>query len=206
MARSQSPTTLANSGPQGARGRTQAPRHVHRLDVVARPAPPRLRGRRQLHRRSARRLRRHDRRHDPRRRLGHRQRQRPRHSGRHAPDGEDPGRRGRDDRAARRRQVRQGQLQGVRRTARRRRVRRERAVREAQGVGQARRQRALHGLRARRHDDQAEGARQVGAKERGTKVWFKPDDQIFTELQYDYATLATACASCRSSTRASRSR
>jgi DNA gyrase/topoisomerase IV subunit B len=27
-------------------------------------------------------------------------------------------------------------------------------------------------------------------RERGTKVWFKPDDTIFTELQYDYATLA----------------
>jgi len=31
----------------------------------------------------------------------------------------------------------------------------------------------------------------VGARERGTKVWFKPDDQIFTELQYDYTTLAS---------------
>src|SRR3954468_23371311 len=30
----------------------------------------------------------------------------------------------------------------------------------------------------------------TGARERGTKVWFKPDNQIFTELQYDYATLA----------------
>jgi len=30
----------------------------------------------------------------------------------------------------------------------------------------------------------------VGARERGTKVWFKPDDKIFTELHYDYATLA----------------
>src|SRR5918993_2392222 len=30
----------------------------------------------------------------------------------------------------------------------------------------------------------------VGARDRGTKVWFKPDDKIFTELQYDYATLA----------------
>jgi DNA gyrase subunit B len=30
----------------------------------------------------------------------------------------------------------------------------------------------------------------VGARERGTKVWFKPDRQIFTELAYDYATLA----------------
>ena len=30
----------------------------------------------------------------------------------------------------------------------------------------------------------------AGARERGTKIWFKPDDTIFTELQYDYATLA----------------
>ena len=31
----------------------------------------------------------------------------------------------------------------------------------------------------------------VKAKETGTKVYFKPDDQIFTELEYDYSTLAT---------------
>jgi DNA gyrase subunit B len=31
----------------------------------------------------------------------------------------------------------------------------------------------------------------VGAKETGTKVWFKPDTQIFTELLYDFETLAT---------------
>ena len=30
----------------------------------------------------------------------------------------------------------------------------------------------------------------AGPKERGTKIWFKPDAQIFTELRYDYATLA----------------
>src|SRR5450432_157071 len=29
----------------------------------------------------------------------------------------------------------------------------------------------------------------VGAKETGTKVWFKPDAEIFTELVYDYTTL-----------------
>ncbi|MGH7655879.1 MAG: DNA topoisomerase (ATP-hydrolyzing) subunit B [Gemmatimonadaceae bacterium] len=29
----------------------------------------------------------------------------------------------------------------------------------------------------------------VSAKESGTKVWFKPDPEIFTELVYDYATL-----------------
>ncbi len=31
----------------------------------------------------------------------------------------------------------------------------------------------------------------VGAKESGTTVWFKPDPQIFTELRFDYATLAS---------------
>jgi len=31
----------------------------------------------------------------------------------------------------------------------------------------------------------------VKPKDTGTKVWFKPDDQIFTELEYDYATLST---------------
>ena len=40
---------------RGPRGGAQAARHVHRLDRRARPAPPRLRGRRQLRRRGARR-------------------------------------------------------------------------------------------------------------------------------------------------------
>ena len=31
----------------------------------------------------------------------------------------------------------------------------------------------------------------VGPQETGTKVWFKPDPQIFTELHYDYSILAT---------------
>jgi DNA gyrase subunit B len=31
----------------------------------------------------------------------------------------------------------------------------------------------------------------VGAKERGTRVYFKPDPQIFTDLHYDYDTLAS---------------
>jgi DNA gyrase subunit B len=30
----------------------------------------------------------------------------------------------------------------------------------------------------------------VGVKDRGTTVWFKPDHTIFTELRYDYATVA----------------
>jgi DNA gyrase subunit B len=31
----------------------------------------------------------------------------------------------------------------------------------------------------------------VGAKETGTKIWFKPDRTIFTETQFDFATLAS---------------
>src|SRR4026207_1387879 len=31
----------------------------------------------------------------------------------------------------------------------------------------------------------------AGAKEQGTKVWFKPDAQIFTETSFDYATIAS---------------
>ncbi|HXE59912.1 MAG TPA: DNA topoisomerase (ATP-hydrolyzing) subunit B [Gemmatimonadaceae bacterium] len=33
--------------------------------------------------------------------------------------------------------------------------------------------------------------RKVGKNETGTTVWFKPDNTIFTELSYDYATLAS---------------
>jgi DNA gyrase subunit B len=32
--------------------------------------------------------------------------------------------------------------------------------------------------------------REIPKKERGTKIWFKPDDQIFTELEYRWDTLA----------------
>jgi DNA gyrase subunit B len=31
----------------------------------------------------------------------------------------------------------------------------------------------------------------AGAKEQGTKIWFKPDAQIFTETSFDYATIAS---------------
>ena len=65
--------------PRGSRGGPQAPGHVHRVDRPARPAPPRLRGRRQLRRRGARGPGLARRRHDPPRQLGHRRRRRPRH-------------------------------------------------------------------------------------------------------------------------------
>ena len=38
----------------------------------------------------------------------------------------------------------------------------------------------------------------VAKSETGTTVWFKPDPQIFTELEFNYDTLATGCASSRS--------
>ena len=89
------------------------------------PAPPRLGGRRQLGRRGDGRLLQPHRRHAPgRRRLPGRGR-RSRHPGRPVPlrpaQGQERGR-GRADRAARRRQVRRRQLQGLRRPPRRRRL------------------------------------------------------------------------------------
>ena len=57
-------------GPRGPGGGPPAPRHVHRLDRRARPAPPRLGDRRQLGRRGDGRPRDHDHGHDRRRRHG----------------------------------------------------------------------------------------------------------------------------------------
>ncbi|CAA9534637.1 MAG: DNA gyrase subunit B, partial [uncultured Solirubrobacteraceae bacterium] len=78
-----------------ARGRPQAAGHVHRLDGRPRPAPPRLRGRRQLGRRGARRSLRRRRGHDPPGQPGHGHRQRPRHPRRDHGEGAEAGRRGR---------------------------------------------------------------------------------------------------------------
>ncbi len=137
-----------------------------------RTASSRLRNRRQLDRRSARGILRSDQRHAAHRRFGHRDRQRPRHSGRSAHERQ-VGRRGRADGAARRRQVRQRQLQGVRRPARRRRVGGERAVGNARSRNLAQRPGVPAVLRARhargvardhRHDEAArhEGHLQAG--------------------------------------------
>ena len=70
------------------------------------PAPPGLRGRRQLRRRGARRLLPTAHRHDPARQLGHSRRRRARHPGGHHGEVQQAGRRGRAHHAARRRQVR----------------------------------------------------------------------------------------------------
>ncbi len=161
-----------DQGSRRPRGGPQAPGDVHRLDGPVGTAPPRLRSRRQLDRRSARRLLRPDQRHDPHRRLGHGHRQRPRHPGRPAHERQ-VGRRSRADRAARRRQVRQRQLQGFRRSARRRRLGRQRLVRNARPRDLAQRPglsavvRARHAggaARGNRHDEAArhEGHLQAG--------------------------------------------
>ena len=84
--------------------------------------------------------------HRPRRRVGHRRGRRPRHPGGHAQGRGALGGRGRHDRAARRRQVRQQLLQGLRRPARRRRLGGQRAVRVARARDPARRQGLVSGL------------------------------------------------------------
>ena len=123
-----------------------------------RAAPSRLRGRRQLDRRGAGRLLRPGQRHDPHRQLGHGRGQRPRHPGRHARERQVGGR-GRADRAPRRRQVRQRQLQGLRRPARRRRLGRQRALRTARSRNLAERTGSPAGVRARQAARRARGDR-----------------------------------------------
>ena len=130
------------------------------------------------------------RRHHPLRQLGDRRGQRPRHPGRHAPDRGPPGGRARDDRAARRRQVRRRRLQGLGRPPRRRRVRGQRAVRLAQARDPARRQGLLPGVRRRR--SRSIELKQTGVTDRrGTKITFHPDPTIFKNvLEFSFDTLA----------------
>ena len=162
-----------NQGSRRSRGRSQAAGDVHRVDRPGRAAPSRLRSRRQLDRRGAGRLLPERRRHDPHRRLGDRRRRRPRHSGGHARERQ-VGRRGRADRAPRRRQVRELGLQGLRRPARRRRVGRQRAVRVARARDLAQRPGAPAALRAR-HADGRRSTSPARTEKRGTKITFKPD-------------------------------
>ncbi len=139
---------------RGARGRSQAPRHVHRgRSRRFGAAPPRLGGGRQRGRRAPGRLLHADGPDDPLRRVGHGGGQRTRHPRRHHARARRERRRGRDDRAARGRQVRSLQLQGQRRAARRRRERRQRRERVAQDGDPSRGPRPLPGVppgRARR--------------------------------------------------------
>ena len=125
--------------PRRTGGGARPARHVHRVDRGVGPAPPRLRGRRQLGRRGPGRLLHRGQRHHPHRQLGDRGRQRPRHPG-GPPRVRPRRRRGRAHQAPRRRQVRQEGVQGLGRPARRRRLGGERALRDPRGRDLARRQ------------------------------------------------------------------
>ena len=177
-----------DQGPRGARGRPQTPGHVHRVHRAHRAPPPGVRGRRQLDRRGARRLLQRRPRLHPHRQLDHRDRQRPRDSGGRAHE-RPIGGRSRPHGAARRRQVRQRQLQGVGRPARRRRVGRQRAVRGPRPRDLAQRPRLPAVVRARQAAWRRSSVTGT-TQRRGTKVHFKPDAQIFETLEYSFDTLA----------------
>ncbi len=114
---------------QGPRARPRTPWHVHRIDRPVRPAPPRVRGRRQLGRRGDGGRSHQDRRDIARRRRLSRVGQRSWHPGRQPPRVPEQVRgRGHHDHVARGREVRRRRLQDLRRVARRRRVGRQRAV------------------------------------------------------------------------------
>ncbi|CAA9507681.1 MAG: DNA gyrase subunit B, partial [uncultured Solirubrobacteraceae bacterium] len=137
--------------PRGARGRPQAPGHVHRLHGPARAPSPRLRGGGQLRGRGARGVLQPRRRHDPPRLVHHGDRRRARHPGLRHGEGGQVRPRGGPDRPARRRQVRRGRgLQGLGRPARRRRLRGQRAVGVPSRGDPPRRLRLAPGVRPRR--------------------------------------------------------
>ena len=110
---------------------------------------------------------------------------------RHA-DAEEVGARGRHDRPARRRQVRQVELQGLGRTARRRRLGGQRALRVVQGRGIPRRHRLHAELRARRPGSQGQAAR-ARRKKSGNKTTFLPDREVFEETEFDFEIVAARC-------------
>ena len=123
-------------------------------------------------------------------------RQRPRHPGRSARQRQ-VGRRSRADGAARRRQVRQRQLQGVGRSARRRRLGRQRAVGDARSRDLAQRPGLPAELRARHADRRPRDrpARRSGAARRSpsspTRRSSRPPSSASTRWR-------SACASSRS--------
>ena len=175
-----------DQGPRGARGGAQASGDVHRVDRRSGPAPPRLRGRRQLDRRGAGRPLRPHRGDRPHRRLGDDRRQRARHPGRPARQRPVRGR-GRHDRAARGRQVRQQELQGVGRPARRRRVGGQRPLRVAAPRDLPRRARLPAELRARAADERARADRHDEAPRHGGEVQARLPDLRDHRLQLRHA-------------------
>ena len=127
-----------DQGPQGSRSRPHASRHVHWHHERDGSSPPGVGDCRQLRGRGHGRVLQQDSCHGPSGQLHHRRGQRPRHPRRHASHREEADPRGRAHHPARRRQVRQQRVQGVRRPARRRRVRCKCALEEADCAGKAR--------------------------------------------------------------------
>jgi DNA gyrase subunit B len=121
------------------------------------------------------------------RRHDHGQGQRPRHPGRHARERQ-AGSRGHPDQAACGRQVRQGQLQGLGRPARRRRLRRQRAFDCSMDV-QVKRDGKIHEIAFRRGVTTKPLTVIGTTEETGTRVHFHPDPEIFTVTEYSYETL-----------------
>ncbi len=174
------PATLhrqGHRGPRGPRARAQAPGHVHRRHRHARLPPPALGDRRQRRRRGHQRPRQAHR-GDPRRRPQGRDggRRRARHPGRRPPQVQEAGARAHPLHAARRRQVRQRQLQGLGRAPRRRLQRRQRALGRARRAGAARRLRAHPVVLARRPDRQAEEGRGHAEARHGHPLPARPAD------------------------------
>ena len=166
---------------EGLEAVRKRPGHVHRLDRRPRPPPPRLGGRRQLHRRG-----------DGRPCHAHRghaswptaasrnSRRRPRRPGRQAEADRQGRARGRAHGAPRRRQVRRWRLQGVGRPPRRRRQRRQRAVRVA--AGRDRRATARSGARSTRAASRPARSSAIGPSQRphaARRPTFMPDAQVF---------------------------
>ncbi len=146
------------------------PGMYHRGRRRGRAAPSGLGDSRQRHRRGDERLRLEHPRHPARRRLvDHHRGRRPRHPGRQASRHEEKRPRGHLHGAPRGREVRAGQLQDRRRTARRRRQRRQRAVEGARRDGQARRRAMGDAVQAGQAGRAAEEAR-AGARHRHDRL------------------------------------
>ena len=99
---------------------------------------------------------------------------------------------GRADRTARRRKVRQGQLQGLGRSARRGRIVRQRALDAAHRprcTGRA----AFSASNSAKGTPLApmEVVGETSEEDHGTIITFKPDDTIFSVTEYDYETLSS---------------
>ncbi len=193
-----------DQSPRRARSGSETARDVHRVYRDHRLASPRVRGCRQLNRRGAGGILRSGQRPDPHRQLGHGDRQRSRHSCRPPRERQVRGGSG-ADRSARRRQVRQRQLQGLGRPARRRHLGRQRAL----GAARARDLAGRPGLSADLRAGYAGGRpRGHGHDEEARHEGHLQAGQLRSSRRSSSASTRSpsACASSRFSTAASRSR